>query len=93
MKVIGNIKINCFCIYFWFCFIRKKNTIQNILMDEGKGLIIEKLDIMNIFKSINIVDILENFINKDYWHFEMSNRCKEKLIYYNQMNKKINLRM
>ena len=47
-----NIKIDCFLIHFFFCWIRKRKNVNNILLDEAMKLINEKLDIFNIFKVI-----------------------------------------
>ena len=78
-NIISNIKLNKCCIYFWFCFARKKNNIQNILLDEGMKVVTEKLDILNIFKILHKAEIIqESFKNKDD-NFEMSDACKQKL--------------
>jgi hypothetical protein len=50
--IINKIKINKCCIYFCFLCVRKRKNMENILLDEGMRIIIEKLDIINIFKSL-----------------------------------------
>ena len=77
-RIIDRIKINCCCIYFWFCFARKKKNIQNVLLDEGKDIIVENLDIMNISKKIYNMNKLEETIRVNEI-FEMSDKCKTKL--------------
>ena len=77
-RIIDRIKINCCRIYFWFCFARKKKNIQNVLLDEGKDIIVENLDIMNIFKKIYNMNKLEETIKANKI-FEMSDKCKTKL--------------
>ena len=51
--LINNIKINYFLIHFCFCCIRKKNNINNILLEEAMNLLIEKLDLFYLFKFVN----------------------------------------
>ena len=58
-RIIDRIKMNFCCIYFWYCFARKKRNIQNILLDEGMEIIIENLDIINIFKKIYAISTIE----------------------------------
>ena len=74
-KKINNIKNNRFCIYLCFLCVRKRKNLTNILLDEGKKLIIEKLDIIYIFKKL--------FHNEDALNNEgiikMSDSCKKKL--------------
>ena len=74
-KKINNIKNNRFCIYLCFLCVRKRKNLTNILLDEGKKLIIEKLDIIYIFKEL--------FHNEDALDNEgiikMSETCKMKL--------------
>ena len=78
-NIIPHIKLNKCCIYFCFCFARKKNNIHNILLDEGMKVVTEKLDILNIFKILYKAEILkESFKSKDD-NLEMSDACKQKL--------------
>ena len=50
--LIDKIKINKICIYLCFLCVRKRKKLDNILLKEGKKIIIEKLDIRNIFKKL-----------------------------------------
>ena len=70
--------MNCCCIYFWFCFARKKKNVQNILLDEGMDIIIENLDIMNIFRKIYNINKIEQSLKVNEI-INMSNKCKQKL--------------
>ena len=74
-QIVDRIKMNCCCIYFWFCFARKKNNIQNVLMDEGMDLIVETLDIMNVFKKIYNLNNMEETLKDNY----MTEKCKMKI--------------
>lgn len=49
---INHVDMNNFCVHFGFCCMRKKKNLQNILMDEAMNLITEKLDIINIFRTM-----------------------------------------
>ena len=58
-RIINKIKMKCYCVYFWFCFARKKKNIQNLLIDEGMKVIIEKLDIIIYLKKSIVLNILK----------------------------------
>ena len=77
-RIIERIKMNCFCIYCGFCFATKKKNVQNLLLDEGMNVIIENLDIMNIFKKIFNINNLENRFTVNQI-FEMSDNCKKEI--------------
>ena len=78
-NIISHIKLNNCCIYFWFCFARKKKNIQNILLDEGMSVINEKLDILNIFRILHKDEIIQEKIQNKEDIFEMSETCKYKM--------------
>ena len=78
-RIIDRIKLNCCCIYFCFCFARKKKNIQNILLDEGMNIIIENLDVMNIFKKVYSMNMIENSFKSNGNNVDMSDNCKLKL--------------
>ena len=54
--IINKIKVNRCNLYLCFLCVRKKKNVQNILLDEGMKIITEKLDVLNIFKKMNILD-------------------------------------
>ena len=75
-RLIKKIKINInLGVYFCFCFIRKRKNIQNILLDEGIKIIIEKLDILNIFKKLYKEEKNHEIIKNDNY-IKMSHDCK-----------------
>jgi len=80
--IIDRIKMKCCCVYFWFCFARKKKNIQNVLLDEGMRLIEEKLDIINIFKKTYSIESIEKTLKIKENALEMSDTCKQKLKLY-----------
>jgi hypothetical protein len=77
-KIIRKIKINRGCIYFCFLCVRKRKNLQNVLLDEGMKLIVEKLDLLNLFRTLyreennNII-----FANQEI--IKMSDNCKKKI--------------
>ena len=76
-----NFKINRF--YFFLCSIciRKRKNINNFLLDEGIKIILEKLDIMNIFRAMfKDEKVLEK--NKNDYFIEMTEECKKKINEY-----------
>jgi len=78
-RIIKKIRINRIYTYFCFLCARKSKNIQNILLNEGMKLIMEKLDISNLFKNIyHVENIKENFNNKEEV-IEMSDKCKNNL--------------
>ena len=79
MGIIDRIKMNCFCIYFWFFLARKKKNIQNILLDEGMDIIVENLDIMNIFKKIYGISTIEDSLKVTEHIINMSDKCKTRI--------------
>jgi hypothetical protein len=81
-RIINKIKMKCYCVYFWFCFARKKKNIQNILIDEGMKIIVEKLDIINIIKKIYSTEYIEKALKIEGNMFEMSDICKKKIELY-----------
>ena len=74
---IDKIKINKFYIYCCFCCLRKKDNIRNALIDEGMKIIIERLDIMNIFNRLYKDEKIQEKINVE--DIEMSDECKQKI--------------
>ena len=73
--IINKIKINKCCIYFCFLCVRKRKNMENILLDEGMRIIIEKLDIINIFKSL----YRDDMGLKEEKVIIMSNNCIKRL--------------
>ena len=86
-NIISKINLKRSSIYCCFLFIRKRKTIENILLDEGMNVIRENLDIFNIFdKMYRSEKIHLKLINQEI--FEMSDGCKKMLLSkYNKKNK------
>jgi hypothetical protein len=78
-NIISKIKIKRALIYCGFLFVRKRKTVENILLDEGMNIIKEKLDIFNIFDKVYRSEkIHEKLIKQEI--FEMSDECKKNLL-------------
>ena len=77
--LIKRIKVNRFYASLCFLCARKRKNIQNILLDEGMKIIIEKLDIINLFKKIYRDEKLQSKIETKEEIIEMSEDCKKNL--------------
>ena len=77
-NIISKIKINKGCIYFCFFCARKRKNLQNVLLDEGMKLIVEKLDLLNLFRTL-FRDEKNNFNFANQEIIKMSNNCKNKI--------------
>jgi hypothetical protein len=77
-RIIRKIKINRGCIYFCFFYVRKRKNLQNVLIDEGMKLIVQKLDLLNLFRTIfRDEKIFINFANQEI--IKMSDNFKNKI--------------
>ena len=78
-QIINEININKFLVHFCFCCVRCRRNYQNILLDESRFLLSEKLDIINIFKIMCLSEEIQYKyrINKDI--IQMSDECKNSL--------------
>ena len=70
-NIISNIKLNYFCIYLCFFFARSRKNMDNILLNEGRRIIMKELDIINFFKKLFVI---EDFLDYDL-NVKMSNTC------------------
>ena len=78
-KIIERVKLSKWSTCCCFLCARKFNNMQNILLDEGMRIIMEKLDIRFLFKRIlRDEKIQENYDFKDE-RINMSDECKQKL--------------
>ena len=76
-KIINKVRLNRACIYLWFCFVRRGNNINNVLLNEGMDIISRRLDIFNLFEKMNKAEQRnEPLLIKE---FSMSDDCKRGL--------------
>ena len=63
----------CFC----FCWVRKIKNLKNVLLKEGMRIIMEKMDVLFMFKKM-AKD--EDFLYLKNLQIDMSEECKNDLI-------------
>ena len=76
-NIISKVRLNRACVYLWFCFVRRRKIIHNILLDEGMDLISQRLDIFNIFEKIYKAELRNEKITNRI--IPMSDECKTRL--------------
>ena len=79
--IIDRIKINKFSIFLCLPCIRKKKNINNYLLDEALKIIMEKLDILNIFRKLYRDEKIQGQFKVDNI-IDMSDECKQKINEY-----------
>ena len=79
-NIIENIYINKFFVVFAFCCIRKRKNMNSYMLEEGLGIIKERLDILNIFKKLYYEEQLQEMFKNEKNEIKMSFSCKQKLL-------------
>ena len=79
--IIDRIKISKFSIFLCLPCIRKKKNINNYLLDEALKIIMEKLDILNIFRKLYRDEKIQEQFKVDNI-IDMSDECKQKINEY-----------
>ena len=74
---LNKVRLNRACVYLWFCFVRRRKIMQNILLDEGMDLISQRLDIFNIFEKIYKAELRNEKVTNKI--ISMSDECKTRL--------------
>ena len=83
-NIITKIVLNYLATYI--CIYKRNNYLGNILFIEGMKLIVEKLDIQNLFKKVYKEEIMKDK-NPQLESIQMSKICKENLLnLYNKKN-------
>ena len=76
--IVNKISLNKFLVHIFFCFIRIPKNMKNLLLDEGMKVIMEQLEIFNLFiKLYKDEKIQRNFDQKEYM-VEMSKEFRKK---------------
>ena len=78
-KIVDKIKISKWKTCCCFLCARRFRNIQNILLDEGMRLIMEKLDILYFFKKIIMEDKVQESYDFKNIELIMSDECKQNL--------------
>ena len=76
-RIVKKIKLNKFCTYCGFFCSRKRKTLENTLLDEGMNIIIDQLDIINVFRKMYKDEKLQEQMKE--MPVEMSDECKVKM--------------
>ena len=76
-SIINEIPMNKFLNYFTCCCNKERKILNNILLNEGMDLLAEKLDIINLFKKVCLVDKMDEKKNLESEYFEMTGQASE----------------
>ena len=76
-NIITRIELNQFKPKF--CYKKKREHFENILLEEGMKIILKKLDVQNLFKKIYKDNPEIDKKNADSEYIEMSEFCKKEL--------------
>ena len=77
---VNKIKINKCYLCICFLFIKSRKNLQNILVNEGMGIITQYLDVLNIFKKLYRDGKIQEQLQKEKDDIiEMSDECTHKL--------------
>ena len=78
-NIINYIKLNKLLVHLGFCFVRKRKNVYNVLLNEVNNIIVDKLDIFNIFKNMYIKEKNQGSISSEKEIINMSHECIKKL--------------
>ena len=84
-KDLKNVYINSWLICYFWC-TRKKKNMNKILFEEGSKIITERLDIMNMFKHLYIIELIQNKLYIETKGINMSDVCQKCIDIYNANN-------
>ena len=82
-RIVRKIKVNKFFNCFCFLCARRKKTLENTLIDEGMGIVMDKLDIINLFRILLRDQKSKEKLKTET--LEMSDDCKVNI--HNMINK------
>ena len=75
--IIEEISLKDMLISIFYCCGKKRRKVYNILLNEAMRIIMENLDIFNIFKNLNSIDYSNNHFNKNVDIIKMSGECSK----------------
>ena len=78
-NIVKKIKVNKFYIHCGFCCVRSVSNTNNTLLDEGMKLIVEQLDVFNIFRKLYIEAKREKELKDKSVIVDMTDECKKNL--------------
>ena len=77
--IIDIINMKDLFIFNCFSFSKKRKNIYRILLKESNRIIIEKLDILNLFRDLCSIEDMKNFSECNIVNIKMSNNCCDSL--------------
>ena len=84
-KDLKTIYVNNWLICCFLCTSKKKN-VNKIMFEEGSKLITSRLDILNMFNYLYVVEILQKKLGVEAKGKNMTDNCKNDLQIYNSNN-------
>jgi hypothetical protein len=82
---LKNVYINNWLVCCFWCVNRKKN-VNKVLFEEGSKLITERLDLLNMFSHLYIIELIQKKLGIEAKGMNMSNHCKNNLQIVNLNN-------
>ena len=82
---LKSIYINYLFICCFWCSSKKRN-LNRILFEEGSKIITKRLDIMNMFNKLYVVEIMQKNLGIEYRGMSMTSNCKNSIKNYNMNN-------
>ncbi len=79
-NMVKKIEINKFFVHCGFCCVRSVSNMNNTLLDEGMKLIMEHLDVFNIFRKLYIGAKTQQEIKEKAIMVEMTDECKKNVV-------------
>ena len=83
---IDKITLNKFFVHICFCCIRLPKNMNNILLDEGMRVIVEQLEIFNLFMKLYKEEKYQRNIDLKAYQIEMSDEFKK---HYKELERKM----
>ena len=73
-----------------FC-IRKKRKIYKLLLKESMNIMIDKLDIFNVFKNLCSIEYLNDYNNCHLNEIKMPEECSNNISNISNLDKELNI--
>ena len=78
--IVDKITLNKFLVHLCFCWIRIPQNKNNLLLDEGMKIIMEQLEIFNLFMKLYKEEKMQRNIDQKTYMIEMSDEFKKKFL-------------
>ena len=67
-------------------FVNRKKNLNKVLIEEGSKIITERLDILNMFSHLYVIELMQKKFGIEPKGMNMSDNCKNNLQIYNLNN-------